>query len=205
MVEAWLKYVVGEMRVIAQALVIFFGALTMISIAIWKALGWRHAPKDDLIALYKARLDGASPDEARARIKSLEAIIDRTIGAKWDPLTEREIKRLAEGLSKIKDRPTYINIGYLNYLGDGAAHSLETAFRQAAWKTEASLSADMEEGLTIGPYPKMSALIKDAIESSTRLRVTGMPDQRHNEINYGSSYSMYIEFGADVSGGGRHT
>lgn len=89
--EQIIKYVVGEMRVIAEAPVTFGLALIALVAAIWWFMDWRYAGvivnKDSDIASkvgelalarsqrddYKDKLSGATPDQAKARIDSLEA------------------------------------------------------------------------------------------------------------------------------------
>jgi hypothetical protein len=82
--DAIIKYVVGEMRVIAGAPTIFVIALLVLAAAVWWAMDWKYAGvisnKDSEIALaksqrddYKDKLSGATPDQAKARIDALEA------------------------------------------------------------------------------------------------------------------------------------
>src|SRR5438874_12896763 len=46
---------------------------------------YRH--QDGIIALYKERLQGATPDQARAKIESLEAQVLSLKAREWPPLT----------------------------------------------------------------------------------------------------------------------
>src|SRR5262245_51575677 len=81
--ESLIKYVFGEMRVIAGARLVFATALLVAGMAIYWVMDWRYAGilsnRDSEIALlksqrddYKDKLGGASPDQARARIDALE-------------------------------------------------------------------------------------------------------------------------------------
>ena len=74
-----IKYVLDEMRVLGNAPVVFAGTILIIAGAIWWALSWRYSRiiknRERTIALYKNRLGGASPDEAKAKIDSLEGQI----------------------------------------------------------------------------------------------------------------------------------
>jgi hypothetical protein len=149
MVESVIKYLANEMRVIAQAPVIFFAALAVLSAIIWKLLAWRHAAKDDLIALYKARRDGATPDQARARVDKLESMVKRTIGSEWTPLTPHEVQALSREVAPIEKRR--IQVMYLNAYGKALAKSIADAFeardgrstfRWAGGSKTVSMSAD---------------------------------------------------------------
>lgn len=81
--ESLLKYVVGEMRVIADAPFVFSAAVLILVGGIWWLMDWRYggivSNRDAEIALlrsqrddYREKLGGASPDQARARIDVLE-------------------------------------------------------------------------------------------------------------------------------------
>lgn len=82
--EQFIKYVIREMRVIAEAPMTIFTALLVLGSVIWWALDWKYgsvvANRDSEITLlrgqrddYKDKLSGATPDQAKARIDSLEA------------------------------------------------------------------------------------------------------------------------------------
>ena len=62
-----------------------------------------EALKDE-VSRYKAKLDGATPEEARARIEKLEATIKRTVGSEWKPLGDREVDALRKALEPIERR-----------------------------------------------------------------------------------------------------
>jgi hypothetical protein len=82
--ESIIKYVVGELSTIAHAPVAFIAAILILGTAAWWALDWRYSgiianrdaelssakvQRDD----YKDKLQGATPDQAKARIDALEA------------------------------------------------------------------------------------------------------------------------------------
>lgn len=204
MVEQIIKYVVGEMRVIAQAPVTFFAAVGVMSVVIWKLLSWRHAPKDDLISLYKARLDGATPDEAKARIETLEATIARSIGSRWEPLTDREITALAEALSQWRGpRPTRTLILYKDNLGKDVALSAAAAFERAGFPAVARVGP-AEDGLTVGPFPAASAQVQAALEETTKLRVRRIAQTTLSGADPSArpgshDYNIIIRFGTNVA------
>jgi hypothetical protein len=169
MVEQIIKYLAGEIRVIAQAPVTFVAALAVMSVIVWKLLAWRHAPKDDLIALYKGRLDGATPDQARARIDELEATIRRTIGSKWTPLTAQQVQALSREVAPIEKRR--LQVMYQNPYGKELARTIADAFEGAGWDVHYSTGSGFEEGLFVGRSPIVGPLLKAAIERATPLTV----------------------------------
>jgi hypothetical protein len=80
-----------QWQVIADAPAIFAMAVLVVAALIWIAMRWAYGAriqhKDAQIALqqaqiddYRRKLDGASPDEARARIAALEKIAQ---GRSW--------------------------------------------------------------------------------------------------------------------------
>ena len=84
--ELIIKYVVPEIDVIMKSPIPFLLSLTVITILIWRVLAWRYAViidgyearnklQADQIADYKAKLSGASPDEAKARLDALETMV----------------------------------------------------------------------------------------------------------------------------------
>jgi hypothetical protein len=76
MFEQFVQYVLGEVRLIAEAPLVFGAAVLFLGAIIGAALKWRYSGiikyRNRIIALYKARLNGATPDRAKAKIDSLE-------------------------------------------------------------------------------------------------------------------------------------
>src|SRR5262245_1672839 len=76
MFEQFIQYTQGEVRLLSEAPVVFGAAVLLLGAIIWGALRWRYGSMIDrrnhLIALYRARLDGATPDQAKAKMESLE-------------------------------------------------------------------------------------------------------------------------------------
>ena len=176
MVEQVIKYLANEMRVIAQAPVIFFGALAVLSAMIWKMLAWRHSAKDDLIALYKARLDGATPEQARARIDKLEGIVRRTVGSEWAPLTPAQVAALSREVAGIERRR--IQVMYQNHYGKDLARTIADAFEAAGWDVHYSSGSGFEEGLFVGRSPTLGPLLKTAIEKATSFKAIYEPPDK---------------------------
>jgi plasmid stabilization system protein ParE len=182
------------MRVIAQAPVTFFAALAVLSAIIWKLLAWRHAAKDDLITLYKARLDGATPDQARARIDKLETTIRRTVGSEWPPLTPQQIQALSREVANIEKRR--IQVMYLNLHGKTLAKGIADAFEAAGWDVHFSMGGGFEDGLFVGRSPTLGPLLRAAIERATSLKaIYEAPNKGWPED--GPHVSVYVAVGTN--------
>src|SRR6476620_7116907 len=101
-----IKYVLDELRVLGDAPVVFAGAILIISGAIWWALSWRYSGiiknRERTIALYKDRLSGASPDEAKAKLDSLEGQIWTLKDRVWPKLPPTAVADLENALKMIE-------------------------------------------------------------------------------------------------------
>lgn len=172
MLDAVIKYLLGELWVISQAPVTFAVAMTVIAVVMWKALSWRFAAKDDLIALYKARLDGASPDQARERIQSLEATLKKVVGTEWPTLTQQQIQGLAHAARSIEKRR--IQVMYENPFGKSLARQIADAFEMSGWDVIFGTGSGLEDGIVVGRSPTVSTAIKEALVATT-----GLPNVRY--------------------------
>jgi hypothetical protein len=83
MLDTFIKHILGEVRMIADAPTSFVIAVLATALLIWIALDWRYggiiSNKDSEIVIvkaqrddYQAKLGGSSPDQAKARIDDLE-------------------------------------------------------------------------------------------------------------------------------------
>lgn len=136
---------------------------------IWKVIERLHKPKDDLIKLYEARLKGMTPDEAAAKIQTLEETRKRTVGSPWRPLSYGEVQALARELRAIEKRR--VQVMYENFQGRELARTIADAFEAAGWEeTHYSTGSGFEEGLKVGRSPTLGPLIKGAIERTTALK-----------------------------------
>src|SRR4030095_3148997 len=90
MLEQFVQYVRGEVRLLAEAPLVFCGAVLFLGAIIWAALRWRYSAiidhRNRIIALYKARLDGATPDQAKAKMDSLEGQVVSLKNREWPKL-----------------------------------------------------------------------------------------------------------------------
>src|SRR5215470_13487359 len=107
------KYILDEMAVIGNAPVIFAGTILVIAGAMWWIMSWRYSgiirSRERIIALYKNRLDGASPDEAKGKIDSLEGQIWTLKDRVWPKLAPAAVAALETSL-KTQEAPQQIAI-----------------------------------------------------------------------------------------------
>jgi len=91
MLEQFVRYVLSEISLIEEAPLVFAAAVLFVGAIIWAALRWRYSRtiehRNDIIALYKARLNGATPDQAKAKMDSLVGQVLSLKTRKWPKLT----------------------------------------------------------------------------------------------------------------------
>jgi hypothetical protein len=91
MFEQFVQYILGELRLIAEAPLLFGACVLFLGAIIWATLRWRYSGmiqrRNHIIALYKARLNGATPDQAKAKIDSLEGQVVSLKNREWPKLT----------------------------------------------------------------------------------------------------------------------
>jgi hypothetical protein len=79
-VEQIIERLAKEWPVISGAPISFAIAVVVLGMLIWLALRWQYGARlshrDDEIAAYRRKLDGASPDEAAQKIDALERRLD---------------------------------------------------------------------------------------------------------------------------------
>lgn len=143
------------------------------------------------LQLYQDRLQGASPDEAKAKIEELQRTIQdlqgtvkSTIGAKWEPLTRDEIIALSVKVSTLEKRR--IQIMYGNQLGKDLAQNMSDAFTKAGWPVVFVEGGGLGIGVSTGPGSGMAYTLKQAIEATTKLKVELLKPEEldHPEIVY---------------------
>lgn len=176
----WLQRILDQWTIVRNAPVPFITVAVAIGIGLWFVLdtiySTRIANRDAEIALltrqrddYRDKLGGATPDQAKAKIESLQRTVHTVIGSRWDPLSRDEIDRLASNLSGIE--PKFINILYENQLGKELAESILEAFKQTRWpEAFASHGVGFGVGIQVAYGGGVASKIKNAIEISTKLR-----------------------------------
>lgn len=99
------NYLVGEWAVITEAPAIFIMALLVAGFIVWRVMSWAYKSRldnakshidlqDRQLGDYREKLDGASPDEAKARIAELEG----KLSALADELRPRTLTDKQQGL-----------------------------------------------------------------------------------------------------------
>jgi hypothetical protein len=139
--EALIKYLAGEGRVVLQAPV----ALLIVCISVfgiaYAIMNWKYtsqieiyqtrlALKDETIANYKEKLNGATPDEAKKRLEALEALV-KTISP----------RRLSDDQKKIITKLISNTKGVISITHDAGAadakvfaYDLANIFRSCGWE-----------------------------------------------------------------------
>ena len=180
MFEQFVQRALGEVRLIAEAPLIFAAAVLLLSALIWAALKWRYAnsieQRNRLIALYKARLDGATPDQAKAKIDSLEGQVNSLKNREWTKLhpaavTEFESILAAQGSHAVSVLPQDRDSMFL-------ARDLVDAFKRIGWKAKRDTSMnEVPDGLSVWPDDDVARAICNAVMAATGALVTVRADQ----------------------------
>ena len=180
MFEQFVQNVLGEFRLIAQAPLVFAAALLFLGAIIWAALRWRYARiiehRNRIIALYKARLDGATPDQAKAKMDSLEGQVVSLKNREWPKLssaavTDFESILASQGSHVVSVLPQDKDLVFL-------ARDLVDAFRRIGWnaKRETGMN-DIPDGLSVWPEDDVARAICNALTMATGELVTLRNDQ----------------------------
>ena len=138
--EALIRYLAGEGRVILQAPATFLVAIAIVSGIAWVALDWKYSSqisnlqsrlslRDDQIADYKDKLNGATPDEAKKRLDELETQV-RALSPRR--LTNEQKGKLTQALAGTSE---VIEIAQDAAVSDAKAFTgdLATCFQVAGW------------------------------------------------------------------------
>jgi hypothetical protein len=192
-----IKYVFDEMRVIGNAPVVFAGAILVIAGAIWWTMSWRYSGivknKGRTIALYKHRLGGASPDEAKAKIDSLEGQIWTLKNRVWPRLAPEIVVYLETSL-KTKDPPQQIVILPQDIDSIFLARDLVDAFTRIGWAAKCDTSMNgVPDGLSVWPDIELSRAVGDVLLLATGAPVAIREDKyapEHGNIVIGIGYKV---------------
>jgi hypothetical protein len=175
MFEAFIKYVLGEFRMIWDTPLSFATCVAAVFLITWFAMDWRYggviSNKDSELSLAKAQRDdyrdklgGATPDQAKAKIEALEKTVSLTIGSKWEPLTKAEIDLLSKNLGAA---PTVkVQVMYENALGKDLAQSFYGALKLAGWNATFGPGGGLGYGISTGQGSVNTLTIKKAIEAA---------------------------------------
>ena len=180
MFEQFIQYVLGEVGLIAEAPLVFGAAVLFVGTIIWAALRWRYAGmiehRNDIIALYKARLNGATPDQAKAKIDSLEGQVASLKNREWPKLTSAAVtdfERIlaSQGSHVVSVLPQDKDLVFL-------ARDIVDAFKRIGWKAKRETSInDIPDGLSVWPDDDVARAIRNALMMGTDALVTLREDQ----------------------------
>jgi hypothetical protein len=181
MLEQFIQYLQSEVRSIAEAPLVFGAAVLLLGALIWVALRWRYSGiierSSRMIALYKARLDGATPDQAKAKIDSLEGQVVSLKNREWPKLhpaavTDFETVLASQGPHVVSVLPQDRDSSFL-------ARDLVDAFKRIGWKAKRDTSmSDIPDGLSVWPEDDVARAICNALTVATGALVMLREDQR---------------------------
>jgi hypothetical protein len=193
MLQQFTDYIAGEWKVISQAPFTFIIGTLFLSGLAYLAARWRYAGRletieerikfrDDLVADYRQKLQGASPDEARARIDVLEAELRSIANREWPHLTLDATKVIRERLEQFA--APMVTLIVEDRDGRKLANSLEKLFKELNWPVQYdSLMGHFPNGIVIRSAPgtdgsgeeqanALSAAIKAAANISAKVTKT---------------------------------
>ena len=193
----FVQRVLGDLRLIAEAPLVFGAAVALLGALIWAALRWRYAnaieQRNRLIALYKARLNGMSPDEARAKMDSFEGQVVSLKNRAWPKLAPAAVtdfeKILApQGSHAVSVLPQDRDCVFL-------ARDLVDAFRRVGWKARRDTSMnELPDGLSVWPDDEVARAICNALMMATGALVTVREDQH---LKSQGTYAIGIGYRSD--------
>jgi len=180
MLEQFVQYVLGELRLIAVAPLIFGAAVFFLGAIIWAVLRWRYstmiAQRNRIIALYKARLDGATPDQAKAKMDSLEGQVRSLKNREWPKLAPTAVTDFEKVLAP--QGPHVVSVLLQDRDSVFLARDLVDAFKRIGWKAKRDTSMnDIPDGLTVCPEDDVARAICNALMMATGALVTLREDQ----------------------------
>jgi len=190
-----IKYILDETRVIGDAPAVFAGTILVIAAIIWWAMSWRYSGiiknRERTIALYKNRLGGASPDEAKAKMDSLEGQIWTLKDRVWPKLNPASVVDLENAL-KTKARPEEVTILPQDIDSMFLARDLVDAFTRIGWAAKQETNTNgIPEGLSVWPDNELGLVVREALDKATGVRVTIRDDKHvreHGNIVIGIGY-----------------
>jgi hypothetical protein len=197
MFEQFSRYILVQVRFIAEAPLVFGVAVLFVAVIIWVALRLRYSGiierRGGIIALYKARLNGATPDQAKAKIDSLEDQVVSLKNREWPKLapaavTDFEAVLASQGSHSISILPQDKDSVFL-------ARDLVDAFKRTGWKARRETSLkDIPDGLSVWPQNDVANAIGNALMMATGALVTVREDQ---DLKKQGAYAIGIGYRLD--------
>lgn len=179
MFEQFVQYILSELHLIVEAPLVFGAAVLLLGAIIWAALRWRYSRgierRNHIIALYKARLNGATPDQAKAKIDSLEGQVVSLKNREWPKLTPAAVTDFesvlaSQGSHVVSILPTDRDSVFF-------ARDLVDAFKRIGWEAKREVSMnDIPDGLSVWPKDEVARAICNALMMATGALVTVRED-----------------------------
>ena len=181
MLEQFIQYLLGEVRLIADAPLVFGAAVLFLGAIIWVALRWRYSGiierSSRMIALYKERLNGATPDQAKAKIDSLEGQVVSLKNREWPKLHPAAVADFESVLAS--QGPHVVSVLPQDRDSSFLARDLVDAFKRIGWKAKRDTnSSDIPDGLSVWPEDDVARAICNALTTATGAVVMLREDQR---------------------------
>ena len=199
-----INYLLGEMRAIGNAPVVFAAAILVTGGVVWGALRRRYSGmikkrdeiifnKEALIAHYKERLNGASPDQAKAKMDSLEGQVISLKDREWPKLTPTAVTDLENSLKAIGP-PREISILPQDRDSTFLARDLVDAFTRIGWTAKRGTAMNgVPDGLSVWADNDLGSAIRDALAKATGAPVALREykfSKEHGRIAIGVGYRM---------------
>jgi hypothetical protein len=184
MLERLIQYIQSEVRLIADAPLVFGAAVLFLGVIIWVALRWRYSRIIEhtgrMLALYKARLDGATPDQAKAKMDSLEGQVVSLKNREWPKLHPAAVADFENILAS--QGPHIVSVFPQDRDSIFLARDLVDAFKRIGWKAKRDTSSnDIPDGLSVWPEDDVARAIVNALMMVTGAVVVLREDQRLKE------------------------
>jgi hypothetical protein len=195
MFEQFVQNVLGEVHLIAEAPLVFGAAVFFLGAIIWAMLRWRYSAmieqRNRIIALYKARLDGATPDQAKAKMDSLEGQVFSLKNREWPKLAPAAVTDFERILAS--QGPHVVSVLLQDRDSIFLARDLVDAFKRIGWKAQRDTSMnDIPDGLTVWPEDDVARAICNALTMATGALVTLREDrQLKDQGTYARRPSFY--------------
>jgi hypothetical protein len=165
---------------IAEIPLVFAAAVLILGGIIWAALRWRYSvmieQRNRTIALYKARLNGATPDEAKAKIDSLEGQVRSLKNREWPKLSPADVADFERILAS--QEPHGVSVLLQDRDSIFLARDLVDAFNRIGWKAKRDTGInEIPDGLTVWPEDDVARTISNALTMATGALVVVREDQ----------------------------
>jgi hypothetical protein len=188
MFEQFFQYILGEGRVITEAPLVFGAAVVFLGAIIWTALRWRYSRtiehRNHIIALYKDRLDGATPDQAKAKMDSLEGQLVSLKNREWPKLAPAAVTDFERILAS--EGSHFVSVLAQDRDSIFLARDLVDAFNRIGWKAKRDMSMnDLPDGLSVWPKDDVARTISNALTIAIEVGVAVREDENlRNKDSY---------------------